>query len=142
VRTGALAALSVAGAAAVLVLALGPLQSHRRPWDAAVFHDGLRGRILQQPGASLAIVSMTGQGSGTQNVLVRADLLVGADGVHATTFQLEYLPSGTLCTGTVTDVHATGFSGVCRLGHAHRHVTASWRPAPGGSVTGSLDVRL
>ena len=141
VRTGAVAVLSVAGVILVLGLALGPLRPHRKPWDAAVFHDGLRGRILQQPGASLGIVSMTGEGRGIQNVLVRADLLIGVDGLHATTFQLEYLPSGTLCTGTVTDVHAYGFSGVCHFGHAQRHVTASWTPAANGALTGDLDVR-
>ena len=28
---------------------------------------------------------------------------------------MEYLPSGELCTGTVTKVHPTGFAAVCHL---------------------------
>jgi methionine sulfoxide reductase heme-binding subunit len=135
------AALAVGvGVAGVLALALGPLHAHHRPWNAAVFHDQLSGRIIQQTGSTLAIVSMTGEGRGTQNVLVRADLLVGEDGLHSTTFQLEYLPSGTICKGTVTHVHAYGFTGICRMRGGRRVISASWRPAQNGSrLQGRLD---
>ncbi|HEY0389462.1 MAG TPA: hypothetical protein VGC71_13560 [Gaiellales bacterium] len=136
-----LAVIPAGAVVLVVALALGPLHSHRKPWNAAVFHDHLHGRILQQQGASLAMVSMTGVGQGAQSVLVRADLLVGVDRLRATTFELEYLPSGTVCRGKVTRVQSYGFSGVCHIGHAGRHVTASWRPADGGGLTGTLDVR-
>ena len=135
-----LAAVAVAG---VLGLAVGPLQAHPRPWNAAVFHDRLTGHISQQAGASLAIVSMTGQGRGDQNVLVRADLLVGEDGLHSTTFQLEYLPSGTICEGKVTRVHSYGFTGICHLGGDRRVISARWQPVQNGTgLTGRLDAHV
>ena len=63
-------------AAVILGLALGPLRVHSHQWNAASFDDHLSGRILQQQGSDVALVSMTGVGHGSQNVLVRADLLV------------------------------------------------------------------
>ena len=138
IPSGRAAAVLLATAAGVVVLALGPLGVHTRPWNAATFQDRLRGRILQQSGSTVGLVSMTGVGSGPQNVLVRADLLVGQAGLRATTFQLEYLPSGTLCKGSVTSVRNYGFSGVCGRGPDRRVVDASWRPGSGSSVVGRL----
>jgi methionine sulfoxide reductase heme-binding subunit len=143
VRIGSAVALAVVGVAGVLGLAAGPLQAHHRPWNATVFHDSLTGHIIQQAGSTLAIVSMTGQGHGSQNVLVRADLLVGNDGLHSTTFQLEYLPSGTICKGKVTHVHAYGFTGICRMGGVRRVIRAGWRPvANGASLRGRIDAHV
>ena len=142
VRVGTAASLAAVGVASVLALALGPLQAHHKPWNATVFHDRLQGRIVQQAGATLAIVSMTGEGHGPQNVLVRADLLVGQDGLHATTFQLEYLPSGTICKGKVTRVHSFGFTGICTIGGDRRVIRASWHPARRGGLTGTLDAHV
>jgi len=81
---------------------------------------------------------MTGVGHGQQNVLVRADLLVGQAGLQSTTFQLEYLPSGTMCTGKVTNVQSYGFTGVCGRGTSRRVVNASWQPGTSGAVVGRL----
>jgi hypothetical protein len=86
----------------------------------------------------VGLVSMTGVGHGQQNVLVRADLLVGQAGLRSTTFQLEYLPSGTICTGKVTSVRSYGFTGVCGTGPGRRVVDASWRPGTSGAVVGRL----
>jgi hypothetical protein len=89
---------------AVLGLALGPLRFTPRPWNAATFNEPLTGRITQLSGVSRGIVSLVGQGTGEQNVLVRADLLIAPRRLLRTAFQMEYLPSGELCTGKVTTV--------------------------------------
>jgi sulfoxide reductase heme-binding subunit YedZ len=133
--------ITVAAALVVLGLALGPLRLHSRAWNADTFHDRLTGRILQQSGGSTALVSMTGVGRGDQSVLVRADLLVSSNSLRATTFQMEYLPSGELCTGTVSHVQSYGFSGTCRTAEGSRLVDASWHLSNGGSLSGRLDAR-
>ena len=103
-------------AAALLVgLALGPFRFDPKPWDAASFHEPLSGRILVQQGVTREIVSMAGNGSGVQRVLVRADLLLGTQRLQSTAFQLEYLPSGALCSGHVLKVRPTGFDAECSL---------------------------
>ena len=95
--------------------------------------------ILQRSGSTKAIVSMTGNGSGRQNVLVRADLLVGADSLEATSFQLEFLPNGTVCRGSVTNVQSFGFDGVCRMpDHTRRTVHARWQTTSGAQLRGTL----
>ena len=112
----------------VLALMSGPLSPHNRPFNARTFSDVLTGTILQRSGSTKAIVSMTGNGSGRQNVLVRADLLVGANSLEATSFQLEFLPNGTVCRGSVTNVQSFGFDGVCRMpDHTRRTVHARWQ---------------
>jgi methionine sulfoxide reductase heme-binding subunit len=135
------AALSAGAAAAVVVvaLALGPLHVHTRPWNAARFTDSLSGRIVQESGASRALVSMTGTATGAQNALVRADLLVGSQELDATSFQLELLPSGAVCTGTVQQVRSFGFDAVCRLSDGtRRHVHADWRLVQNAVLRGTL----
>lgn len=138
----ALPALAAAALAAGLVaaLALGPLSFHRRPWNAVAFREPIAGQILVSRGVTRGIVSMAGNGSGAQRVLVRADLLVEPNRLAATAFQLEYLPSGTLCRGTVSRVRATGFDASCTLPTgARRFVTASWTlTGAGGSLTGEI----
>jgi sulfoxide reductase heme-binding subunit YedZ len=138
VSAGRTVTVLLAAAAGLVVLAMGPLGVHRRPWNAAEFQDTLRGKIIQQAGSTVGLVSMSGVGHGSQSVLVRADLLVGPAGLRATTFQLEYLPSGTLCTGRVTSVRSYGFTGECGRGPGRRVVEASWRPGNSGAVIGRL----
>jgi sulfoxide reductase heme-binding subunit YedZ len=119
---------AVAVAAVVLFPSLPAAKPHRRAWNAARFRETLTGQILSQRGVSQAVVSMAGTGSGTQNVLVRADLLTGTQGLEATSLQLEYLPSGAVCRGRVTHVQSFGFSGTCRTdAGARRSVSARWR---------------
>jgi sulfoxide reductase heme-binding subunit YedZ len=131
-------AAAVAAALAVLlvvVLATGPLRFRPRPWNAPGFSEQLTGRITQLNGVSRGIVSMVGQGTGRQNVLVRADLLVTPRKLLQTAFQMEYLPSGELCRGTVTDVHPTAFRATCRLRTGERRrVNARWQ------VSGSAEL--
>ena len=135
----------VAGAVVAAVVALlFPAQGarHRRLVDAARFRESLTGQILADRGVSRSVVSMAGTGRGAQNVLVRADLLAGLDGLEATSLQLEYLPSGALCRGDVTHVESFGFRGTCRMpGGARRAVSARWQLVDGQSLRGTLESR-
>lgn len=138
-QPGASAGAAAAAAAIVVALALGPLHAHTRQWNASRFTDALSGRIVQETGASRALVSMTGTATGAQNALVRADLLVDTQRLDATSFQLELLPSGAVCTGTVRQVRSFGFDAVCRLSDGtRRHVHAAWRLVQNAVLRGTL----
>jgi methionine sulfoxide reductase heme-binding subunit len=138
------AALGVGAVAAALVLALGlgPLRFNPKPWNAATFNDTLKGRVLRDLGVTRGIVSMAGTGSGDQRVLVRADLLIQPNQIQDTYFQMEFLPSGMLCLGTVTHVEAFSFDARCRAPDGReRFVVASWTRATGPEFTnGTLRV--
>jgi methionine sulfoxide reductase heme-binding subunit len=139
VRPGSALAVGGTAAALVVALALGPLHAHTRPWNAARFSDALSGRILSESGATRALVSMTGTATGAQNALVRADLLVDSQRLDATSFQLELLPSGAVCAGTVQQVRSFGFDAVCRLPDGtRRHVHAAWRLVRNAVLRGRL----
>jgi len=133
---------SGAAVVCVLALALGPLRFHPKPWNATSFHDTLTGQVLRQNGVTTGIVSMAGNGRGSQPVLVRADLLIGQQRLASTEFQMEYLPSGLLCRGSVTHVQGFGFDATCRTpGGARRFVHAVWQPSNGPDLQGGvLDV--
>jgi sulfoxide reductase heme-binding subunit YedZ len=138
-RPAAVVGAGLASAAVVVALALGPLHTHARPWNAARFTDALAGRILQESGSTRALVSMTGTATGSQNALVRADLLVGTGSLDATSFQLELLPSGAVCRGKVRAVRSFGFDAVCRLDDgSRRHVHATWRLVRDAGLKGTL----
>jgi methionine sulfoxide reductase heme-binding subunit len=120
----------VAAAVALLIVGLGASALHFRPkpWNAATFTEPLTGHIAQLNGVTRGIVSMVGEGKGTQRVLVRADLLLEPGKVDRTAFQMEYLPSGLRCNGTVTKARGFGFDAVCRLPRgARRFVSANWQ---------------
>ncbi len=135
----AAAAVGTVGAVSVIALMGGPLAPHNRPFNARSFNDLLTGTILQQAGPSKAIVSMTGNGTGRQNVIVRADLLVGTGALEATSFQLEFLPNGAICRGAVTHVQSFGFDGVCRLpDHTRRMVRARWQLVDNAKLRGTI----
>jgi methionine sulfoxide reductase heme-binding subunit len=138
-RLGVPAALVAAGL--IVVLGIGPFRFKPKPWNAASFSASLTGRIAQLNGVSRGIVSMAGEATGAQSVLVRADLLIAPQKLLRTAFQMEYLPSGERCSGTVTKVDPTGFSAVCRLpGGLRRAVTASWQLGVGNTVSGVISV--
>ena len=138
-RPAALACAAAAAAVVVAGLALGPLRAHPRAWNAAQFTDRLSGRILQQEAATRAIVSMSGSATGAQNALVRADLLLGPSQLESTSFQLELLPSGDVCTGTVKAVRSFGFDADCRMADGTgRHVHAAWRLVANARLSGTL----
>jgi methionine sulfoxide reductase heme-binding subunit len=99
-----------------------------KPWNAVSFTEPLSGHIAQLSGVTRGIVSMAGEGTGVQSVLVRADLLLRPGGIERTAFQMEYLPSGLRCTGSVTKAEGFGFNAACRLPTgARRFVTAQWQ---------------
>jgi methionine sulfoxide reductase heme-binding subunit len=128
---------AAAGAGLVAAIALGPAAVHTKVWNAARFNDRLTGRILSQQGRSTAIVSMAGNGSGDQRVLVRADLLLSAASNERTSLQLEYLPSGDTCVGTVRAVRSFGFDGSCRTALGERRaIHAEWRLTGAGRLRG------
>ena len=82
---------------------------------------------------------MAGEGQGHQRVLIRADLLIAPQKLLKTSFQMEYLPSGELCNGTVTAVHPTGFAAICHLPTGERRlVSADWQESAGSEVAGGV----
>jgi sulfoxide reductase heme-binding subunit YedZ len=135
-------AAGLAAVAATLLVswfALGPVRFKPSPWNAASFRETLTGHVAQLNGVTRGIVSMAGEGVGRQRVLVRADLLITPRKLLKTSFQMEYLPSGELCRGTVTAVHPTGFGAVCRLVTGERRVVeAHWQLAEGAQVANGL----
>ena len=138
VRAWPLAGLAtVLAALLVVTVGLGPLRFRPNPWNAANFTEVLTGQVGQLNGVSRGIVSMVGEGQGRQPVLVRADLLVGPRKLLKTSFQMEYLPSGKLCVGTITKVQPTGFAAHCRLATgARRSIHAHWQQGNSAGFTG------
>jgi sulfoxide reductase heme-binding subunit YedZ len=135
--------VGAAAAAAIVLLAAGPLRFHPRPWNAASFTDTLDGKISRQSGQTRGIVSLAGTGTGDQRVLVRADLLIAPDRLLRTEFQMEYLPSGQTCRGAVThiDPDGLGFAARCRMADgAGRSVAARWLEAHGPTLQGGTIV--
>jgi len=133
------AGVGAAAATVVLVLALGPLAAHTKQWNAARFSDNLSGQISRRTATTRGIVSLAGRGSGDQNVLVRADLLIAPARLLNTSFQMEYLPSGDVCRGMVTQIaqDGRGFDAKCSMpdGSA-RLVHANWLDSAGADLTG------
>jgi hypothetical protein len=114
---------------ALPLLIMGPLRHSPPKWNAAHVDESLTGQIVRNGTQQQQIVSFVGQSARPQKLLVRADLLVGLAGLQQTSLQLEYLPSGDVCRGTVTNVAGQSFSGTCRLPNGEqRTVEASWQP--------------
>ena len=100
-----------------------------------MFRDRLNDQIQTNSGVTKGTISLAGTGLGSQTVLVRADLLVTTKKLVSTTFQMEYLPSGTMCRGTVSHVQSYGFDATCRMPDgARRFVRASWKPSNSQSI--------
>ena len=138
----------VAAAGAVTVVALpllivGPLRHSPPVWDAAHVDENLTGSVIRNGTQLQQIVSFVGQAQRPQKLLVRADLLVAPQTLESTSLQLEYLPSGDVCRGRVTNVGGTSFSGTCLLPNGHeRAIHASWVPNEGGTgVVGQIQLR-
>ena len=101
--------------------------------------DTLTGQIVNQSGATNELVSLTGRGSGSQALLVRVDLLVAGRALGSTSLQLEFLPSGAKCTGTVTNVASYSFDGTCALPDGSpRTVHAQWSATGGRGLRGTI----
>lgn len=120
-------------------ISLASLRFQPKPWNALSFTDVLTGQILQDSGVTRGIISMAGNGTGVQRVLVRADLLITPQQLLSTSFQMEYLPSGLICRGRVTQVHRYSFEATCRTPNgAQRNVTAQWRPGSNSQLQGGV----
>jgi methionine sulfoxide reductase heme-binding subunit len=133
--------VALAGAAGVVflpVLLLGPLQKNPLPWNAPHVSERLTGEVVRNGTDLKQIVSFVGGARSPQKLLVRADLLVSPRRLDATSLQLEYLPSGDVCRGRVTQVGLMGFAGICRLPNGQRRVVrADWVPGAAG-VDGTI----
>jgi hypothetical protein len=146
---GGIAAVAAAAGAA-MTLAVGALphggKAHHAaaaaPTVPASLTDTFTGAITQQNGASAALVSVIGTGTGSRPVALRIDL-VTADGqtIDSSSLQVKDVASGSICTGTVASVGASGFSGSCTFGSGgSRTVTGTWQLADDRTVSG--DVRI
>jgi sulfoxide reductase heme-binding subunit YedZ len=124
--------VATAGAVTVLALPLlimGPLAHSAPVWNAAHIDEQLTGNVIRNGTQLQEIVSFVGQAQRPQKLLVRADLLVSPQSLESTSLQLEYLPSGDVCRGRVTNVGGTSFTGTCRLPNGQqRTVDATWVP--------------
>ncbi len=137
-RSGVLVA-AVASVGLILVLSFGPFRFRPKPWNPQVFTETLTGQVLRDFGPTRGIISLAGEGKGTQHVLVRADLLIQPQGLLATSFQMEYLPSGVVCSGRVTKVHNLGFEARCRPPRGlTRLISAHWQLGNGPELAGGV----
>jgi len=142
---GPLTRVATAGAVTVVALPLlivGPLGRTPPLWNAANINEPLMGSVIRNGTQLKEIVSFVGQAPGPQKLLVRADLLVAPGQLQSTSLQLEYLPSGDVCRGRVTNVQGESFSGTCTLPNGdQRTVDASWVPnAAGTGVDGRIQL--
>ncbi len=135
-------ALGCVAAGCVVSLAVFAFAFHPRVWNARAFHDSLVGVVSRNAGPRRELVSVTATGDGDQRVLMRADLLVEPRGLLATSFELEFLPSGLRCRGRVTHVDQLGFEGLCRAADGTKRVVrAAWENQQGPQFNaGTLDV--
>jgi hypothetical protein len=142
-RSRALAGgVAAAGVAIVVLLAIGPLRFTPKPWNASSFDASITGRVVQNVGATRGLVSAAATADGAQRALIRADLLLEPRRLDATSFQLEYLPSGLLCTGHVVKVQSLGFDARCKVPDGSRQsVHASWVLGQASTFTGNVRVR-
>jgi sulfoxide reductase heme-binding subunit YedZ len=137
--------VATAGAVTVVALPLlivGPLGRTPPLWNAANINEPLTGSVVRNGTQLKEIVSFVGQAPSPQKLLVRADLLVAPGQLQSTSLQLEYLPSGDVCRGRVTNVQGESFSGTCTLQNGdQRTVDASWVPnAAGTGVDGRIQL--
>jgi methionine sulfoxide reductase heme-binding subunit len=137
--------VALAGAVTVVALPLlivGPLRHSPPSWNAAHVDETLTGSVIRNGTQLQQIVSFVGQAGRPQKLLVRADLLVAPGRLESTSLQLEYLPSGDVCRGRVTNVGGTSFAGTCRLTHGgSRTIDASWTPNEDGTgVVGQIQL--
>jgi sulfoxide reductase heme-binding subunit YedZ len=134
------AAAGAVGVVLLPVILLGPLQKSPIPWNASRISERLTGQVIRNGTDLKQIVSFVGGAQSPQKLVVRADLLVSPRKLDATSLQLEYLPSGDVCRGRVTQVGLTSFAGTCRLPDGSRRVVhAGWVPAESG-VDGTISL--
>ena len=141
-RSGGVALAGVVTGFAVPSLIAGPLYHGAPIWNAKNISEPLTGQVIRNGTNLTQIVSFVGQAKQPQKLIVRADLLVATQGLQNTSLQLEYLPSGDVCKGTVTDVGGTNFTGTCQMADGeHRTINASWElNGAGNGVIGQIQL--
>jgi len=133
-RSGSVALAGVASVVAVPILILGPLYHAPPLWNANNINETLTGHVIRNGTNLTQIVSFIGQADKPQHLVVRADLLVATQGLRNTSLQLEYLPSGDICRGRVTNIGGASFTGTCRLPNGERRsVNATWEANGAGN---------
>jgi sulfoxide reductase heme-binding subunit YedZ len=139
-RAPRIATTGTVAVVALPLLILGPLRHSTPLWNAAHADENLTGSVIRNGTQTQQIVSFVGRSARPQKLLVRADLLVAPGTLEKTSLQLEYLPSGDVCRGQVTNVGGENFSGTCRLANGEqRTIEASWVPnAAGTGVVGQI----
>ena len=133
--------VATAGAVTVVALPLlivGPL-SHRPPrWNAANIDEPLTGSVVRNGTQLKEIVSFVGQAPVRRSSSSAPISSWRPQRLESTSLQLEYLPSGDVCRGRVTNVEGESFSGTCRLPNGdERTIEASWirtRPEPASTA--------
>jgi sulfoxide reductase heme-binding subunit YedZ len=141
IRAGSVALSGVATVVAVPLLIVGPLYHGAPVWDAKNVNETLTGQVIENGTSLTQISSFVGQAKQPQKLLVRADLLIATQGLQNTSLKLEYLPSGDICSGTVTSVGGASFSGTCRMPNGEtRTVVASWTESGTPSVQGRIQL--
>jgi sulfoxide reductase heme-binding subunit YedZ len=143
VRVGRIATAGAVTVVALPLLIVGPLRHSPPLWNAGNISETLTGSVLRNGTSLQQIVSFVGQAHSPQKLVVRADLLAAPGKLESTSLQLEYLPSGDICRGRVTQVGGESFSGTCRLPNGeHRAVDASWvANSAGTGVVGNISLR-
>jgi methionine sulfoxide reductase heme-binding subunit len=141
-RSPRVATAGVVTVIALPLLIVGPLRHSPPAWNAAHVNEQLTGSVIRNGTQLQDIVSFVGQAKSPQKLLVRADLLVSPQTLENTSLQLEYLPSGDVCRGRVTNVGGTSFTGTCRLPNGQsRTVDASWTSDEEGTgVVGQIQL--
>jgi hypothetical protein len=141
---GLTASAGLLGVAAVLTLTSAPHgnAAHRvLVAPPATFVDTFSGSLAQQEGPGGSLLSIIGSTTGSRRLLLRVDL-VSTEGrsISNTALQLKDITSGYVCSGTVSTLTTTGFTGTCSFsGDNIRTVVVSWRLS-GQRVTGTLKV--
>jgi sulfoxide reductase heme-binding subunit YedZ len=141
-RSVGVALVGGACAVAVTLVIVGPLYHAPPVWNAKSIDEKLTGRIIVNGTNITRIVSFVGEAKQPQKLIVRADLLVGTPGVEHSAFQLEYLPSGDVCRGSITSIGQADFGGRCRMPNGDMiTVGATWAGTGAGSnVTGDIQL--
>jgi sulfoxide reductase heme-binding subunit YedZ len=141
-RDGRIALTGVVTVVAVPLLIVGPLYHGAPLWNATNISETMTGQVIRNGTNLTQIVSFVGTAKQPQKLLIRADLLVATQGLQNTSLKLEYLPSGDICRGSVTNVGGTSFSGTCRMANGEsRSVNASWSlNGAGNSVIGQIQL--
>jgi methionine sulfoxide reductase heme-binding subunit len=142
VRSPRVATTGAVTVVALPLLIVGPLRHAPPAWNDAHAHESLTGRVIRNGTQEQQIVSFVGQARSPQKLLVRADLLVAPGTLENTSLQLEYLPSGDVCRGSVTNVGGEDFTGSCTLPDGEqRTIEASWVPNDAGTgVIGNIQL--